>query len=336
MSPLLNLPFSKGSKPTIYLHLGINKTGTSAIQSYFSQHRDELSKLGVLYPKTGLIGNAHYSLSASLGFCNKTVPAKWVKDVNGLKKSFNKEIRAHSGPVVFSSEDFSLDRAIEPVLEFFDGFDVKVIVYLRRHDHWWLSAYAQAVKMKRSPPWPRGVKSFISFNKRKNRQHGNYRNLLDRWASHLGKENILVRPYESEQNQPNLIIDFLKTVGCENGLSSLPQTVGSINHSLPLKAVQFLDIFQRVETSDENYARLMNYAKSLDSDLNVHSLLPPKFQLKLIQENLEDYEYIAREYMGREDGQLFYEALPDPDVTWKSPALPTMVEVAEAVIKALK
>ena len=36
--------------PKLYLHIGINKTGTSAIQRYLSSHRAELVRESVLYP----------------------------------------------------------------------------------------------------------------------------------------------------------------------------------------------------------------------------------------------------------------------------------------------
>jgi hypothetical protein len=326
------------SQPNVYLHIGLNKTGSTALQSYFFDNSTLLKSNGILYPKTGLVGSAHYSLSASLGFCNPSVNSVWFKDKKKLKKAFLNEIDASTDTVIFSSEDFLLNKPIESVQNFFKGFNVKVVVYLRRHDHWWLSAYSQAVKMKRLPPWNLGPQGFINFNRQRNKRYGNYRHIVDRWADFFGKENIIVRPYEKEQNVPSLAGDFLTVMGRPELVNQLPEMENRENTGLPLKAIQYMDIFQRVETDDQSHATLIKYSKTLvkGDSCQLSALLKPEFRRKLIEENLADYQYIAREYMGRDDGQLFYEALPRLDPEWTPPAWPTNTEIAATVIKAVK
>jgi hypothetical protein len=47
---------------TIYLHIGIPKTGTTAIQNFFFQKREDLKNYGLLYPNTAASGKGaeHY------------------------------------------------------------------------------------------------------------------------------------------------------------------------------------------------------------------------------------------------------------------------------------
>ncbi len=45
--------------------------------------------------------------------------------------------------------------------------------------------------------------------------------------------------------------------------------------------------------------------------------IEPELLLSLVEQNQDDYEYIAREYLGREDGRLFYDPLPDTTALWK-------------------
>src|SRR5699024_158286 len=118
--------------------------------------KESVSNDGILYPDTGLIGEAHYSLSASLSFHNPTVPSEWKKDKKELNDSLTKEINKDTRKVIFSSEDFLLNKPFTELKSFFKGYSLKAVVYLRRHDHWWLSAYTQAVKMKHLPPWNQG------------------------------------------------------------------------------------------------------------------------------------------------------------------------------------
>lgn len=48
-----------------------------------------------------------------------------------------------------------------------------------------------------------------------------------------------------------------------------------------------------------------------------------------MERNLADYEYIAKEYMGRKNGILFYDPLPDPNERWRAPRHPSWANVVE-------
>ncbi|WP_319781515.1 hypothetical protein [Oceanisphaera sp. IT1-181] len=327
----------KKTKPRIFIHIGMNKTGTSALQSYLLSVKGDLLNSEILYPETGLIGSAHYSLSASLGFCNPSVDPTWIKEQKKLKKSFQSEINKKIDTVIISSEDFLLNKPISTVLDFFKGFDIKVIVYLRRHDHWWLSAYAQAVKMKHLPPWNQGPQGFINFNRRRNKSYGDYRHLVDRWAKAIGKTNVIVRPYEREQNQPDLKADFLRAIGEPELAEKLPRMETRDNASLPLASVQLMDIFQRIDVDPELHQKLLAHARTFGKGDNrlLKEIVNPQFLHKLVDSYEEDYAYIAREYLGRADGQLFYEPLPEQNPDWKAPRWPTQAEVAQEVLKVV-
>lgn len=53
-------------KKTIYLHIGIGKTGTSSIQKFLYLNRDKLLDDNTLYPLSGIQNYAHFKL-AELG-----------------------------------------------------------------------------------------------------------------------------------------------------------------------------------------------------------------------------------------------------------------------------
>ncbi len=56
-------------KPILALHIGMPKTGTTALQMRFGASRDRLLKKRILYPSTTL-GSAHHFLSLPLDFAN--------------------------------------------------------------------------------------------------------------------------------------------------------------------------------------------------------------------------------------------------------------------------
>lgn len=329
--------FSAKPLPVIYIHIGMNKTGTTALQNYFQQGQSALARAGVLYPTTGRIGTAHYALSASLGFCNPSVSPSWKQDIRCLKRDFLREVSGSTKKVVFSSEDFLLNKPFEHLKSFFDGYPLKVVVYLRRHDHWWLSAYAQAVKMKHLPPWNLGPQGFINYNRRHNKHYGDYRHLVDRWAGVIGKDNVIVRPYEDIQNKPDLAADFLQAIESREVIAKVPRMQARDNASLPLPSVQLMDIFQRIDTEPKIREKLLAHAhcyKNVDNS-SLRDMVNPQFLLNLMNSYQDDYSYIAREYLGRNDGRLFYEALPEPDPDWKAPRWPSQAEVAQEVLKVV-
>lgn len=329
--------FSKEKKPVVYLHIGMNKTGTTALQKYMNQNYMCLRSNGVLYPKSCLIDDAHYTLSSSLGFCNPSAPKEWIRDLSFLKKQIETEITSNIRSVIFSSEDFVLNKSVDIVRDFFDGFSVKIIVYLRRHDYWWVSAYTQAVKMKQQPPWNLGPQGFINYYKRNNKFYGDYRFLVDRWSKVFGRDNVIVRPYESIQNKPNIACDFFDALGLESVARKLSPMLNADNKSLPLYSVQVMDVFQRIKVDPLTNKKLIGYANNIEDldERKVIDLLNPQFRIDLLKSYQSDYDYIAKTFLGRNDGVLFNEPLPDSNPGWVPPKWPSSAKVAELAIKAV-
>lgn len=324
------------SKKRLFIHIGTNKTGTSAIQLFLNSNRRELAKKGLLYPCAGCAGDAHYEISRILGFDHGTQPAPEAERVAFLAR-FKAEVEtSRCETCVISSENFVLPKNVALVRSFFEDFECRIVVYFRRHDHWWLSAYNQAVKMVAQPPWIRGFQGFLDFNRKKNPQFGNYRTLLERWVKIFGQENIMVRPYEREQNQPNIIADFLTSIGCPDLYSLISDgDVRQVNQSIDARSIFLLETFQRMNV-DQNVRQALidQVLKDANSESNT-PFISPEIRRRLVDEEADQYRYIARTYLGRPDGVLFFEPLPDPQAAWAKPEYPTIVEVANIVAQVL-
>ncbi|WP_430450444.1 hypothetical protein [Rhodophyticola sp.] len=203
----------------VFLHIGMNKTGSSAIQSYLHHNRQALKEAGLLWPETGLdMGGPgegyHYRLSTALGFGAGPREAGDANERRALRKALEAEIAASEArTVVISSEYFVLRRKPDMLAEFFDGLDASVVVYLRRHDAWWPSLFAQAIKTTPKPPWRRSFESYHAFHAQRQSQYFEFGPLLDDMAAIFGRDRIIVCPYEAGQNQPNLVAHFLNRIG---------------------------------------------------------------------------------------------------------------------------
>lgn len=325
---------------TIYLHIGANKTGSSALQSVFNKHRDKLVEQGLLYPVSGCVGDAHYGVSSLLGFYHgKPKPIDLMsKPLVELSDALRSEIeRNNAESVVISSESFVLPKSVDTVRNFFAGYDVKIVVYVRRHDKWWPSAYNQAVRMVVSPPWGRGFNSYLNYHNNLGPcpSRGGYRLLLDRWSGVFGKENMIVRPYEKQQNEPGIFADFCRAIGHEGDVNEYSGNNLRMNDSVDATTLSFIETFQRARISPDVREKLIKYASCIGRGAEGEVAIDPEILLNLVHQNQAEYEYIAREYLGRTNGVLFYDPLPDVSVPWRKIKQPSPADVVELVVSVM-
>src|ERR1700761_9452859 len=153
-----------GYRVRLYLHIGYPQTGTTALQSFFSQNAARLAEQGLLYPQTGQLHNAHYLFNFALGLGHWDEGAVEAPEV--LAEKLKHEIASTScNRVLLSSEYFMLagPDAIARIKALFADYDIRVLVYLRRHDDALEAAYAQSAKTAVAPPWQPNIESFILY-----------------------------------------------------------------------------------------------------------------------------------------------------------------------------
>ncbi|WP_295399093.1 hypothetical protein [uncultured Thiocystis sp.] len=328
----------------VFLHIGINKAGSSAVQYFFNHNREKAKQFRLLYPITACANSAHHSLMYFL--CSKpgtqTKKNDYLEKSRKFRESLDLEIELASPTAILLSSEYLVNpNNIAPVKDFFDQDEVRILVYLRRHDTWWESLYNQTAKTVMSPRWGSGFDAFVRFRKNELPGYGNFRRLLERWSAVFGQRNLIVRPYEWHQNKPDIVVDLLHAIGADMGVDTvkipLISAIRSVrrNESLPRHALRLIEIFQKAKIPQDIRARLIHHARSLPVTEPRQSILSPARRLQLIEENAADYEYIAREYLGRDDGRLFYDPLPDPNEPWEAPQRLAPQQIVEETVKAL-
>ncbi len=322
-----------GAGRRLYLHIGMNKAGSSAIQRTLSAREKTLRAAGLLYPRTGRSASqAHHLFSHVLGFSQGKPPS--VRSRSQLEnlgpKLLAEADRRGCNTAIVSSEVFTNRGDIRLVREFFAGWDVRVVVYLRRHDHWWASCYSQGVRMTSNPPWPLGFDGYIAWQ-RARRHKGDYRKLLDDWADVFGAANLLVRPYEREQNQPSIVADLLSVMAFPGLAQDVGAEVAGFNVSPGERELALVDAIQHSGLSHASRKRLITAICARPGQVRGAGFISPAERLRMVEENLDDYAYIARTYMGRADGELFREPLPDPSAPWTAPPPASHRDIIEAL-----
>jgi len=243
----------------LVVHIGQSKTGTSAIQRYLANNREQLEESGVFYP----------ALRAG-GITTSTVSHNWLANAaarpgagNGIDaRAFVEDawMRARErscGSVVLSGEYFfggipqiwdchseenyfeiykAKLRRLADILE--GNWKLRILIYLRGQVSWFASAINQNIKsafaLRRDGNVYESDRSFFELSKPLLR----YGRRLDLWERHLRPSTFEVVPYRaSALHQGDAVSDFRKRLGIEHS-SPEPDRDRLTNESLSVECLE--------------------------------------------------------------------------------------------------
>lgn len=302
----------------LILHIGMDKTGTSAIQFFLHKNRKILlDDHGILYPKTGLwsdFSHHPFAFAAMDGLemspqfsgtkLKKFTSTKLYKLFHSLESECKK-----SSTVIISSECLfkclTKDGSGEFIKLVKRSFDlVTVVVYVRRQDEWIISRHKHSVLSGHEISCDQLAKPFFC----------NYKEYIDLWASVFGANNIVVRPYEKSQFFGNSIYsDFMSLVEI-NSLSKFQLPSNKLNTSLGVMELCFKQQCNEVEFPDKLTNGLNEYLIDRSANGKIsHNRLPKILtnieRVQILNKYAEVNSKIAKTYMGRKDGVLFKETI---------------------------
>jgi hypothetical protein len=301
------------SKPPLFLHIGLGKTGTTVLQEFFWSNRGPLKKHGVNYPDYGVVAGAHHLLSSHIPPDLKDawnfVPVQdWVR----------KLARGRAPRVLLSSElisstaDDSVVRAFCSTIN--SKFSLKVVVYLRRQDNLIMASYNQHVKTGKQR-----LKLVDVYQNMAARF--DFEALLKPWAESVGTENVIVRAYEREQFYARDIRrDFLYHVLGIDDPAGFELATDNPNPRLDATTLEYKRLLNNVVQDPVKAGRfkelLLEYSSAQPPMGEPQDLLPPAIRREIVDNYDQRNRDIARTFLGRADGGLFLEPLPGLDEPW--------------------
>lgn len=319
----------------LYLHIGHPQTGTTALQSFFSQNALALAAAGLLYPQTGRLSTAHYLFSFALGLGHWDEGEVAAPEILG--EQLKREIAASScDRVLLSSEYFALagPAQIARVKTLFADYDARILIYLRRHDYALEAGYAQSAKTTAAPPWQPNVESFVLYQLTANLKQYDYLACLRRWAAAFGPEAVIVRPYEAVQNQPDLFGDFLRAIEVDDRAALIRP--GALNVSLNPPFTAALTSINRAAIPEKTKRLLRAAIIRLGGRQQAKEpYLSSTMRHAIVQRFAPSYGVIATEFLGRTDGVLFREPPPEGAPSADAPREPTSEEVLAVILEAM-
>jgi hypothetical protein len=300
----------------LYLHIGTEKTGSTALQTVSGKNRDTLMKHGILYPRTpGEINQVKLTLYAAGGpkTLNLRRLAGLVRDdaYKRFKARFADELKSEilasqCTRIYLSNEHLSsrlisaqqVDRLATIVRPLADM--VKIVVYLRPQPELFLSSYSTAIKAGRTKALepPKDIQN----------HRYNYASKLSLWGDAFGDENVIVRIYDRNTLVGgDLVKDFFSIMGYEPGSDiNIPTT---LNARLDHAGLQFLLEFNKYvplflkESVNPDRGNIIG---ALAMKSSGPALAVPSSVLHNIAKLYEESNaLIARRFLGRSDGKLF-------------------------------
>lgn len=293
---------------TVWLHIGTWKTGTTSIQRFLRNNSEWLEANDFHLP----IQDALLNSPAAKNLCNhRPVISKDPEVLKALKQAVMNCAQKH---MILTSENmvYANREALQYLRVALAGCDVKIVIYLRRQDQYTQSLYGQHIRG--------GVKTTLSFEEHLKLHDAKYRydEMLKPFVEIFGADSITVRPYEKSQFKNNdLIDDFTSTIGLPDMGEDSVKLVPPTNFPYSIPALEFIRRCNKSETNNRALlVKLLGEYSQQQGDMGIyhtHNWISGVRQMEIINDFAANNENVARQFLGREDGQLFYDSLPQKD-----------------------
>jgi hypothetical protein len=278
---------------TLDLHIGLHKTGTTTLQSFFVRNEAALAKHSIVYPRTAREGNSHRAILGALGkddslkslMANLHAECAQFKhalvSAEGLSRAFLKKHR--------------LARVCQVAAR---HFHTRIIIYLRRQDELKTSIFGQVAR-----EWYQG--SILDENS----YEYDHLKRLDILQSVINKNDLIVRRYRRDQKVEH---DFLKIYGLSAGdFETVPAENIALNRRIT-------DLVARLDKRRlESPERFLFYLASsgLFPDDGQKHLWSPQERMVFLERFEASNREVANRHFPESNGQLF-EAPEEDDNDW--------------------
>lgn len=268
-------------KPKLIIHVGAGKTGSSSIQATLNTHIEALDERGIFYfglaMERNLTGQKFpwQSIAQFTSLLNPETLDQNVRELSHVLLTELAELEARGyQAAVWSNEALmfqneSTIHAAKRVME--AGYEVEIVAYLRRHDNWAKSAYAQwGIKHK---AYEGPLKTFEQWREN---FHVAFAPYVLTWQTHFA-ERFNLRNFDEIGD---VSVDFLTVIGAED----LPPVRMYDTPSLEILAAwAVFNARHDGQMMPNEFERLINSGRLADPALK----LPPILRMMPSEEHLQ-------------------------------------------------
>jgi len=280
----------------LYLHIGLPKTGTSAIQNFFILNDLLLEqKYNLLYPRFGRWSDgSHHNIAFALSnnpFCEM----KTIKEQVAFLSELDNLISESSATrVLLSSECFQMFDN-EVFKNFASHYYLTIICYIRKQDDYLESIYSQNVRDSTMRERRKFSQYFSSFT-----EQLFFSKLLDKWKL-FENQTYIVKEYNKKYFLNNNIIDdFLDIFEIKNEKIFITEK-RKINVSLNKKLVEIKRVLNHLDFDELNLVDLLQkFQSKLEKvpvlDIQTSSFFSNSEKTLLVDKVKVDNETLAHNY----------------------------------------
>ena len=208
----------------IYIHIGLEKTGSTAIQNSIQENRSRLSHHGYYVPETGMKSRHHFEIARALGFSFQTDCTE-VSSASILSR-FLREVEAcGKDNILISSEHFDVNANVlncENLANFFSQFRISIIMCLRNQIDYCQSLYTEHIKWGGTIPFRKFLRKLIRSGST------NYNARYNQWRAVA--DEVIVIDYEAHDS--NIIGPFFEALPLDGFHPNPPAASNRSNSSL--------------------------------------------------------------------------------------------------------
>lgn len=287
----------------LIIHVGTQKTGSTALQRHLFRNSAELLQQGIRYIEAGREHRhrtSHNELARTIQ--GKAGSATWDRLRDELARS-NSRINLISAEGFWFCDPAAVKRQLP------DAKDVQIVVYLRRQDQYLQSLYVQAVCGGRT-------QSFATWRETVP-DRGKYLDAIDKWADAFGSESIVIRPYERD-GVTDTIEDFSGLIRAE-GLTK--NRFLRCNPSPRQELLQFIRAFNNLKVGVDKHKLFLALIGKDSAYTRSCDILSYEESLALMKSYAEENRLLIEKYYRDQSSPLFPELVPfeSPDIwEWDS------------------
>jgi hypothetical protein len=252
-SPALVVRSSSQRPAQAIIHVGFDKTGTTAIQQFCDENRDCLRKNNIHYPKPLRDEEfSHVAFAKELGFqWNDAADQQAFKDCGKLLRG---PLTPENETLLLSTEAFCYYTSVFPIQKLKgwlnnNGYwQIKIILYLRNQVDWLTALYAEGIR------WG-NIETLDKFYSQA-RGRFFYLKFISEWATIFGSEAIILRNYDGN----SLLSDFsnITQMPPEIRQKALDFKPFAPNYTMPQIISEYIRQSPLTQNGSERYDFLIN------------------------------------------------------------------------------
>lgn len=309
----------------IILHIGIHKTGSTAIQSWLKTSQAHLASHHIV-----ALPSPPFSLSRSIMEAVKLDDALITACRSELATAIASQSISPDHTLVLSAEGFSgsirkgytnAPICAKILAQILAEHTVTVAVYLRPQDSFIESLYTQRIHQGESTSFPEYLAALPS-------NAFDWQNHVQAFAATFGQASLRVRPYHKSQlpESDSILRDFCQILGCPFAPTSTEPTIKNVGYSRDAMELA-RSVNPSLSAPDQHTLRKWLQKTASKGTWNAYSYFTPEQRSTILSRYASSNEQVAQTHLGGSWDSFFPTSPPAPAYQGLTPAAVSQILV---------